>query len=617
MAWIQYRRSDIIVCLIAVLTPLVIESLHRGHVSLGLMWAKDHASAFFISSVLVSLCVLTLWVILPIYVSLSVCGFAFLILAFASREKMETLGEPVYMSDLLLVRQLPDVANMLGSRGLLLGILAMAALLGVIALIYCMKSRRTSLSLRLLVSMASMLAIADFTVDQDFSHASVRTDSQLANQIFEGFGVENHSWNPRANLKSNGILLSFFFSIPSALVYEPDDYDEKAIAGIVTKYANRSGIEVVDGGEKAINIIAILSESYWDPTLLPKLSWSNDPARLLHAGTTQNFVRGMALSPVFGGYTCNAEFEFLTGLSMAFLPRGSIPYQHHLHANIPSLASFFRHRGYKTTAIHPNDARFWNREQVFRHMGFDRFISIADFRHPEMAGPYVTDMALTEKILETLKNNEGSSFIFAASIGNHMPYDFDRFSRVSDFYVTSRQDIGFLPGQLDLIRNYAKGVSEAEKALYQLIDALSKPDQPETIVLLFGDHLPPFGHGFSAYHAGGLVGDENPVHWSLAEHDLMHTVPYLVWSNRALRAQPPKDLINFSTLHAYLVKLVGSGQSGFHRLLDDVATGGLVRGYAAAPTPSGRMRTNAHAAYELIQYAVLHGQTASVKEIFQ
>ena len=59
------------------------------------------------------------------------------------------------------------------------------------------------------------------------------------------------------------------------------------------------------------------------------------------------------MSP-FGGYTCNTEFEFLTGLSMGVLPRGSVPYLQYVSKQYPfSLPSHLDELGYKSVAVHP------------------------------------------------------------------------------------------------------------------------------------------------------------------------------------------------------------------------------------------------------------------------
>ena len=78
---------------------------------------------------------------------------------------------------------------------------------------------------------------------------------------------------------------------------------------------------------------------------------------------------GILYVSAYGGGTCNTEFEYLTGNSMAFLGSGTYPYTIYDLARTESLPKQFRDLGYKTTAIHPNHGTNWNRENVYRTLG--------------------------------------------------------------------------------------------------------------------------------------------------------------------------------------------------------------------------------------------------------
>ena len=132
-------------------------------------------------------------------------------------------------------------------------------------------------------------------------------------------------------------------------------------------------------------------------------------------------------SPEFGGMTANVEFEALTGFSNAFLPYGSIPYQQYVRGPVPSLANFFRSEGYETTAIHPFEGWFWNREHVYDAFGFDRFLSIEKLPPMASRGPLVSDDALTDEIIKRADATERPFFTFAVSLQGHGPYEPNRY----------------------------------------------------------------------------------------------------------------------------------------------------------------------------------------------
>ena len=66
---------------------------------------------------------------------------------------------------------------------------------------------------------------------------------------------------------------------------------------------------------------------YEDPTPYFN-SLKNDP----------NAVVGLAASSVYGGNTPNSEFEFLTGITIGYMPNGAVPYMQYVDDPQYSLA---------------------------------------------------------------------------------------------------------------------------------------------------------------------------------------------------------------------------------------------------------------------------------------
>ncbi|WP_283746391.1 sulfatase-like hydrolase/transferase, partial [Bacillus cereus] len=65
----------------------------------------------------------------------------------------------------------------------------------------------------------------------------------------------------------------------------------------------------------------------------------------------------------------------LTSYSMSLLMPGSIPYQQAVPSQkeIPSIASELKKQGYYASAIHAFNRSFYNREDVYKTLGFDNF----------------------------------------------------------------------------------------------------------------------------------------------------------------------------------------------------------------------------------------------------
>ncbi|HET6632032.1 MAG TPA: sulfatase-like hydrolase/transferase [Rhodanobacteraceae bacterium] len=265
------------------------------------------------------------------------------------------------------------------------------------------------------------------------------------------------------------------------------------------------------------DIVVLQSESFFDPARLRGYA----PAQFLPnlRRLEKHGLSGNMTVPTYGGGTIRTEFEVLTGVPLALKPALRYPYMGLTAARIPGLASALKQAGYRCTAIHPHQGGFWNRESVFRRMGFDRFITIASplFDHAPKRGYYVDDQALTDVILGQLQQDGPPQFLFAISIENHGPYlDFP----MSDARRAQAATIPVPPGirgdPKRELQHYLLRERDADRQLGRLADALARRTRP-TLLVFYGDHLPglapAFAHGFD----DGGVPSRQPVPYLLIE----------------------------------------------------------------------------------------------------
>src|SRR5690606_17018243 len=95
---------------------------------------------------------------------------------------------------------------------------------------------------------------------------------------------------------------------------------------------------------------------------------------------------------------------------------------------LPSLATFFRHKGYSSVAIHPFEGWFWNRSNVYQHLGFDRFLSQENLPALEKRGMFASDTALTNEIIRVAEESDKPLFMFAVTLQGHGPYEANRYA---------------------------------------------------------------------------------------------------------------------------------------------------------------------------------------------
>ena len=72
--------------------------------------------------------------------------------------------------------------------------------------------------------------------------------------------------------------------------------------------------------------------------------------------------------------------------------------------------------GYRSVAIHPNAAAFWNRARAYPALGFSRFVDAASFPQDRIVGLFTSDAALTDRVLDELADDGPPQFVFAISM---------------------------------------------------------------------------------------------------------------------------------------------------------------------------------------------------------
>ncbi|WP_374013083.1 sulfatase-like hydrolase/transferase [Pseudoxanthomonas koreensis] len=238
------------------------------------------------------------------------------------------------------------------------------------------------------------------------------------------------------------------------------------------------------------DVVVVLSESFIDPRILAGMPATPDlvPAAraLLEAGHG-----GTMAVPAYGGGTVRTEFEILTGMPADAFPSAVFPYVDIERAVFPSVPRLLKRKGYATVAVHGNSGAFWNRNETYASMGFDRFLTSRDFarRGVRREGMWYSDSGMTDIVLEELDASQGPTFVLAVSMQNHGPY------------TTAPEDVDLdaweattLPAGLDEdaaleLRNFLYHLHRADAQLARLHQALQARGRPY-VLAFFGDHLP-------------------------------------------------------------------------------------------------------------------------------
>lgn len=368
-------------------------------------------------------------------------------------------------------------------------------------------------------------------------------------------GVSSLSWDHKIGMRENGYLLYFAANAGKVEVSEPAGYSLERVKEILEPYCSQE--EPAGKGQKKPNLIMIMNESFSDLNVLGTVR-TNEPVMPFYQSLEGNVVKGYAHSSVYGGYTANSEFEFLTGATKAYLPGN--PYLQYLDGKIPNLVTNLKEQGYEDiVAMHPYHPSGYNRNRVYPLLGFDRCLFLDDFPQKKMVRGYVGDEENYEKIEELYeKRKQGTPFcVFNVTMQNHNPYDDkdykpDHAIEVTNFPVTTSTE------------QYLSLMRESDSALEQLIHYFENVEEP-TLILLFGDHQPHLSDDF--YYR--LMG-KRPDFFTPQEVMDKHLVPYMLWANYDISSVETEEKMSLNYLSKMMLEAAGLRTTAYDRFLMDV-----------------------------------------------
>ena len=345
-----------------------------------------------------------------------------------------------------------------------------------------------------------------------------------------------------------GFVYGFSSSVMDRGMRKPLDYSESTIKQIKQTVAQakeeassykvaQSGQIVSDSPQKQQpNVICVLLESFMDPTEINFLELSKDPVPNFRA-LSDNYTSGYLTVPVVGAGTANSEFEVLTGMNLRFFGTGEYPYKTVLkETDCESIASDLSALGYGTHVVHNNGGNFYSRANAFSQFGFDTFTSkeLMNIQEYTPLGSWPTDDILireTEKALDSTPDQ--ADFVYTITVQGHGAYPEEKVIQNPEIQVSGAET----EAENNQWEYYVNQIHEVDKFIKNLTDMLAKRDE-NTILVLFGDHLPTMG-----------LTDED-----LKSGDIFKT-QYTTWNNFGLE-QKDADLAAYQLL-AYTTEQAG------------------------------------------------------------
>ena len=360
-----------------------------------------------------------------------------------------------------------------------------------------------------------------------------------------------------SNYSQNGFIGAFTVNVLSSNIAKPENYSEETVNALLE---NHNGTEAAEQFASP-DIILILSESFWDPTLMPGTTFSEDPLKNYRAIIENDgVISGRFFTTGFGGGTVRPEFEVLTGLSTDRLPSGCVPWQY-INTDTESYVSIYKDLGYTTYAVHPYTSSFYNRKAAYPKIGIDTLyfddtlytLGREGTLELTIDGKQITDDTFVRALTYYLEQNtDAPNFVFGISMENHQPYP----NKYESHEITV-ENPAFDESVMNAVVNFTKGVSHADESLAYLYDYVMSRDR-DTILVWFGDHLPTLGSNMAAFKQSGMIGK-----YDEADYEKMYSTPFIVCANfelgesTMLHEGKDNNIISYNLMNA-VAQLIGA-----------------------------------------------------------
>ena len=450
----------------------------------------------------------------------TIVGAVWLSLGFANRTKILLRGDPLVPWDLLLGGEVAGIAHSFGI-GSIVAVVAMCVLyiFAAVAAAWFIRSEKIGTEWKMLGG-ALCVVLLIFSFGRLYNNVSIN----------EHLHIRGNIWNQVNQFNSRGFVYSFIHTFNTNRVMRPEGYDRDAVVAAIQR-GNTDGFARLEG-QTHPHIIMIMGEAFSELSNLPHFDFTgfDDPLENWNEIRGEG-IYGEVVVSVLGGGTAQTEFDVLTGLNARQFPGAPFAFRM-LTDEFPSMASLLNRLGYRSEFMHPGFGWFYNRQNVYRYLGFERLVFIDEFEGVPTKGWYIREDYTISRTLEMFADHRAAHpgvpyFNFTVTIQNHGPY-VDKY--LIDGPVTEANfatTLDLLDIDINALSNYFHGQRDADIEFARLVDYLR--DLPEPAVLVyFSDHLP----AFTARIYDAILPDDYPF-GSMESMTRTFRVPFLVWMNDA------------------------------------------------------------------------------------
>ncbi|MDP4549350.1 LTA synthase family protein [Alkalihalobacillus macyae] len=185
---------------------------------------------------------------------------------------------------------------------------------------------------------------------------------------------------------------------------------------------------------------------------------------------------------IFGqvGQGKTSDAEFMMANSLYSLPSGSVAMEkarNTYHAQ----PAMLEQRGYTTSSFHGNGKTFWNRDEMYKSFGIQKFFdsSYYDMSEENVHNYGLKDKPFFEESMPYLENLEEPFHAKMLTLSNHFPFTMDEGD--VDFPTPETED--------SVVNGYFQTAKYMDESIEQFFNDLKESGLYEdTVIVMYGDH---------------------------------------------------------------------------------------------------------------------------------
>lgn len=299
--------------------------------------------------------------------------------------------------------------------------------------------------------------------------------------IFPKANINAFAYSNNYSAKSLGVFYSHFYSTKlylSELLLEDENLTSEEKESINKFLGSKSSVSSKNykGICKDKNLIIVQIEAMQHFVINRKIN-GKEITPNLNKLIKESLYFDNIYYQVAGGNTSDAEF--LCNTSLYPVKEGSV-YFRFPENTYDSLPKILKNKGYRSYVLHAFEDQFWNRKQMYKALGFDRFVSGSDYIQDDFAGwkgEALSDSSFFRQSLDKIDTSK-PFYSFFITLSSHHPFNYF-------------EDYEFDVGEYEktYIGNYLKAANYADKCIGEFIEGLkSRGLYDNSLLVLYGDH---------------------------------------------------------------------------------------------------------------------------------